>query len=222
MGWRWPGSDDRLELLANNGNGVYGFVDSAAEAKKILVDEVDGTLATVAKDVKIQVEFNRDQVSSYRLIGYENRALEKEDFNDTGADAGEVGSGHTVTALYEIEPADNRAKKRAFAKADNATADRMLTVKVRYKQPFGDEETRTLEFPLVDEGADFSDADEDFRFAASVAAWGMLLRESPYAGTASFDQVRDWAEECLSHDPGGYREEFISIVRDSKSLGNRR
>ncbi|MBC8010837.1 MAG: von Willebrand factor type A domain-containing protein [Burkholderiales bacterium] len=215
-----PMADKNLEQLADKGNGVYGFVDSPAEARKILVDEVEGTLATIAKDVKIQVEFNPARVVSYRLIGYENRALENEDFDGDAVDAGEVGAGHAVTALYEIQPTSKRIKKRPLgASGVIEEEDRLLTVKVRYKEPFGETDTtRTQDFVLADADVDFEDADEDFRFAAAVAAWGMVLRDSSHKGSATFDEVRRWAKDCLGHDPGGYREEFIELVKDSRSL----
>jgi Ca-activated chloride channel family protein len=220
FGMSMRGSDERLEKLANNGNGVFGFVDSVSEARKLLVDEIDGTLATVAKDVKIQVEFNPALVSSYRLIGYENRALEKDGFEDAAVDAGEVGFGHAVTALYEIDPARGGVRKRVFASAEEkAAAERLLTLRIRYKSP-RDEEARAQEFSLADAGRDFEDADEDFRFAAAVAAWGMLIRESSYAGGANIDAVREWAEECLGYDPGGYRREFLELVKESRWLTN--
>ena len=218
FGMSTPDGDERLEALADNGDGVYGFVDSVAEARKLLLDEIGGTLSTVAKDVKIQVEFNPDLVSSYRLIGYENRALDRARFKDEATDAGEIGVGHSLTALYEVDPARGRVRKRVFASAaEKEAAERLLTLRIRYKTP-RDEKTRSQEFTVADEGRDFEDADEDFRFAASVAAWGMLLRGSSYSGGATFESVLDWAGKCRSYDPGGYRTEFLELVKDSRRL----
>lgn len=247
--------DGTLEQLANKGNGAYGYIDTWREARKVFVEQVEGTLATVAKDVKIQVEFNPARVASYRLIGYENRVLAKEDFNDDRVDAGDVGAGHTVTALYEIVPAAGAGggagsgeaggqrpavdplKYGAAAAMDlwpeerggcgegaaysGATAaDELLTVKIRYKEPAGDE-SRRLEFPLVDAGEGFARADGEFKFAAAVAAWGMLLRESPHAGAATLPRVQAWAEEGLANDPEGHRAEFVELVRRTREVGGR-
>jgi Ca-activated chloride channel homolog len=229
--------DGTLEQLADKGNGTYGYIDSRREARKVFVEQVEGTLATIAKDVKIQVEFNPARVASYRLIGYENRVLAKEDFNNDQVDAGEVGVGHTVTALYEIVPAGAAAdgdeaarpevdalkyapaKKQAAASRPDvgAGSDELLTVKIRYKEPLGDV-SRKLEFPLVDRGADFSAADGEFKFAAAVAAWGMLLRESPHAGAATWERVLAWAEAGLGNDADGHRAEFMELVRRSREL----
>ncbi len=190
--------------------------------------------------MKIQVEFNPARVASYRLIGYENRALAKEDFNDDRVDAGDVGAGHTVTALYEIVPVggangDGEARpevdalkygpagKRTAAPRPAATAgkgtesDELLTVKIRYKAPDGDV-SRKLEFPLVDGGAGFASADGEFKFAAAVAAWGMLLRESPHAGAATWADVLEWAEAGLGNDPEGHRAEFVELARKARGL----
>ena len=206
----FPAHDDNLRNYARSGNGVFGYVDSPAEARKILTDEVEGTLATIAKRAKIQVEFNPQRVASYRLIGYEKRAG---DFNDPSVDAGEICAGHAITALYEIIPVKIRSKKRAAA-----ATDRLLTVKLSYQDPLDEAGTsRTQEFALADAEVDFRDADEDFRFAAAVAAWGMLLRGSPYAGAATMDDVRRWARDCRTYDPGDYRDEFIDLVRQSRS-----
>ena len=227
--------DGTLEMLADKGNGAYGYIDSAREARKIFVEQVQGTLATIAKDVKIQVEFNPARVASYRLIGYENRALAKEDFNNDQVDAGEVGAGHTVTALYEIVPVGVPAageseprpevdplkygpkkkpapvRRAPVATSEGAGADELLTVKIRYKAPDADV-SRKLEFPLVDRGAEFAASDAEFKFAAAVAAWGMLLRESPHAGSATYADVLRWAEDGLAADAGGHRAEFVELV----------
>ncbi len=242
--------DATLEMLADKGNGAYGYIDSEREARKIFVEQVHGTLATIAKDVKIQVEFNPARVASYRLIGYENRALAKEDFNNDKVDAGEVGAGHTVTALYEIVPVGAATagddaeearpevdslkygvQKKATAPVrrpsppvppagGGAETDELLTVKIRYKAPEGDV-SRKLEFPLVDNGAAFASAGADFKFAAAVAAWGMLLRESPHAGSATYADVLAWAEDGLVADPDGHRAEFVELVRRTQAFGVR-
>ncbi len=224
--------DSTLELLADKGNGAYGYIDTRREAEKVFVEQAEGTLATIAKDVKIQVEFNPARVKSYRLIGYENRLLKKEDFNNDAVDAGEVGAGHTVTALYEIVPVglndDGAARPMVDAlkyqqvesrsqKPASTDSPELLTVKIRYKDTEGDV-SKKLEFPLIDTGADFSKADGEFHFAAAVAAWGMLLRDSAHKGSVTYDQVLNWAEDGLGDDAGGYRAEFIQLVRRSMEL----
>lgn len=223
--------DDTLELLADKGNGNYAYIDTDGEAHKVLVEELASTLVTVAKDVKIQVEFNPRFVRAYRLIGYENRMLAAEDFADDTKDAGEVGAGHNVTALYELEPAgvaqDATSDEPLRYQAGTSLGDwlepsrldnELLLVKVRYKSPRGDQ-SRLITKP-VGTGVD-SEQPGDLRFAAAVAAFGMLLRGSPHAGSASFDMVLDLAEEATS-DPYGYRREFVYLVRtaeDTAALG---
>jgi Ca-activated chloride channel family protein len=215
--------DAMLVKLSDKGNGNYAYIDTAAEARKALVDQVGGTLLTIAKDVKIQVEFNPAQVQSYRLIGYEKRALRKEDFNDDRVDAGEIGSGHTVTALYEVVPVGaggpatgsvDPLKYQNGRDADFKAAsdsDELLTVKIRYKEPSGDV-SRKLEFPLRDAGRRFEEASADFKFSAAVAAFGMILRESPFRGDATLTSVAAWARSGLEDDAGGYRGEFLELV----------
>jgi Ca-activated chloride channel family protein len=220
--------DNTLESLADKGNGAYGYIDTRREAEKVFVEQAEGTLATIAKDVKVQVEFNPAHVTAYRLIGYENRLLKKEDFNNDTVDAGDIGAGHTVTALYEILPVgvdwstvmpvvDALKYQKTKAKPVDVVSREMLTVKIRYKAPEGDV-SRRQEFPLIDTGADFPKADGEFQFAAAVAAWGMLLRDSPHKGSATFDQVINWAESGLGEDTSGYRAEFIQLVRRSAEL----
>jgi Ca-activated chloride channel family protein len=226
--------DHTLESLSGKGNGTYGYIDTRREAEKVFVEQVEGTLATIAKDVKVQVEFNPARVASYRLIGYENRLLKKEDFNNDAVDAGDIGAGHTVTALYEIVPvgvdADGAVRPTVDAlkyqkvesgsrKADIRTSgsNELLTVKIRYKAPEGDV-SRKQEFPLVDAGREFEKAEGEFQFAAAVAAWGMLLRDSPHKGSATFEQVVGWAEKGLADDVNGHRAEFIQLVRRSAEL----
>jgi secreted protein with Ig-like and vWFA domain len=220
-------NDAMMETLSNKGNGNYAYIDGMSEARKVLVEQMGGTLVTIAKDVKIQVEFNPARVAAYRLIGYENRMLAAEDFNDDKKDAGEIGSGHTVTALYEIVPAGGKVdtpavdplKYQAAAQppADKPAGNELLTVKLRYKEPDGDTSKR-LEFPVVDAGAAFGKASPDFQFAAAVASLGMLLRGSEYKGTATYDAVLEIATAAKGDDPHGYRAELLEMVRRAKTL----
>ena len=212
--------DDRLEQLADKGNGNYAYIDSLREARKVLVEQVAGTLVTIAKDVKIQIEFNPHEVAGYRLIGYENRMLRKEEFNDDRKDAGEIGAGHTVTALYEIVPAggellvgavDPLKYQPAGAVTDAADNGELFTLKLRYKEPDADT-SKLLSFPVVDEGHTLESASEEFKFAGAVACFGMLLRDSQYAGVEMLDQVRNLALEGSGPDDHGYRAEFRHLV----------
>jgi Ca-activated chloride channel family protein len=218
--------DSKMEALADRGNGNYAYIDSLAEARKVLVEQMGGTLVTIAKDVKIQVDFNPQQVGAYRLIGYENRLLEAQDFDDDAKDAGEIGAGHSVTALYELMPPDqvedlpSAPESRyvtAPGPADGAAGDELMTVKLRYKAPDGDEST-LIELPVVDRGLDYADASGDFKFSSAVAAFGMLLRQSPYRGNATFDAVVELAQGGLDFDPGGYRAELIDLARAARDL----
>ena len=217
--------DDTLELLADRGNGNYAYIDTFSEARKVLMQQLEGTLITIAKDVKIQVEFNPAQVSAYRLIGYENRALAARDFNDDTKDAGEIGAGHTVTALYEIVPAgmlpvpgiDDRKYQPTPEVAELTTpfADELLTVKIRYKEPEASESTR-FEIAVKDSEATFDNASDDFRFAAAVAGFGMQLRNSPTKGNTNFDKVINLAESAKGID--NERQAFIDLVVTAKTL----
>jgi Ca-activated chloride channel homolog len=216
--------DDTLELLADKGNGNYAYIDSLAEARRALVEQMLATLITVAKDAKVQVEFNPAHVRSYRLIGYENRLLRPEEFADDTKDGGEVGAGHTVTALYELVPSRGNAPaapplRYQGARTPGAAADggELLTVSVRYKEPEG-ETSRLLSWPVADTGATLDDTSPDFRFAAGVAAFGMLLRDSPHRGQASAAQVVELARSGLDRDAGGYRGEFLSLVHAAQPL----
>jgi len=193
-----------------------------------LVDQLTGTLVTIAKDVKIQVEFNPARVAGYRLIGYENRMLKAEDFNDDKKDAGEIGAGHTVTALYEIIPAglpvdakpavDELKYQPAASETPAAGSKELLTVKLRYKEPDGDISSK-LEFPLFDSNRSFSEVSPDFRFATAVAGFGMLLRDSEYKGTLTYAQILEWAVQSQKKDPFGYRREFVELVRNAQAIG---
>ena len=218
--------DSTLEKLADKGNGNYAYIDTRAEARKVLVEQISGTLVTIAKDVKIQVEFNPAQVGHYRLIGYENRIMAAEDFNDDTKDAGEIGAGHTVTALYEIVPAgvaldvpgvDPLKYQQPGRPTSAASSGELLTLKLRYKEPDGDTSS-LLTFPVTDRGRSYAQASADFKFAASVAAFGMLLRDSPYKGTATYDAVLELAGEGAVNDSHGYRAEFIQLVKKAQGL----
>ena len=218
--------DSTLEKLADMGNGNYAYIDDINEARKVLVDQINSTLVTIAKDVKIQIEFNPLQVSAYRLIGYENRLLSKEDFNDDSKDAGEIGAGHTVTALYEIVPSgkgiqipgvDPLRYQAAIQTTQLAESGELLTLKLRYKQPDG-QTSQLLEFPVRDSGKVYSQASQDFKFAAAVASFGMILRESPYRGNATLSGVLELAEEGKGSDPHGYRGQFLELVNKARAL----
>lgn len=219
--------DATMEQLADKGNGNYSYIDSIREGRKVLVEERGGTLVTIAKDVKLQIEFNPAEVQSYRLVGYENRMLAREDFNDDTKDAGEIGAGHTVTALYELVPANTTTSgtpatdplkyQREFRPTDAAGSGELLTLKLRYKEPEGDT-SRLLEFPVTDRGLRYDEASVDTKFAAAVASFGMLLRGSRHSGSATFDSVLELGMEGLGRDPGGYRAEFLDLVRKAKAL----
>src|SRR5439155_4111359 len=201
-------------------------IDTLNEARKVLVEQMGGTLVTIAKDVKIQIEFNPAQVNAYRLIGYENRVLRNEDFNNDLKDAGDMGAGHTVTALFEVVPTgvdvavpgvDPLKYQTPQARVRPSSTRETLTLKIRYKDPEGSQ-SKLLEVPLVDSGKSFASASTDYRFAASVAAFGMILRDSPYKGSASLSAVLDMAEGSKGQDRSGYREEFIGLVNRARSL----
>jgi Ca-activated chloride channel homolog len=218
--------DDTLESLAQHGNGNYAYIDSAGEARKVLVEQMTGTLVTIAKDVKIQVEWNPQRVQSFRLIGYENRVLAHRDFNDDKKDAGDIGAGHSVTALYEVVPVgantpgagtDPLKYQKPGATTDAARSGEMVTVKLRYKPPTGDE-SQKLEVPVTDTGKTFPQASTELRFAASVAAFGMILRNSPHKGSATMRDVVAIAEESLGEDPGGHRRAFVELARKAGDL----
>ncbi|ANV85442.1 hypothetical protein AWQ21_14440 [Picosynechococcus sp. PCC 7003] len=219
--------DAKMEQLANNGNGNYAYIDNILEAKKVLVTEMGGTLLTLAKDVKIQVEFNPAQVQAYRLLGYENRLLAAQDFNDDTKDAGELGAGHTVTALYEIVPVgvdspvelptvDDLKYQETQPNSGNFAGE-LLQLKLRYKPPTGDN-SELITQAIANDGKPLDQASPDFRFAAAVAEFGMLLRDSPYRGESSFDQVLELAQGSKGADPEGYRSEFIQLVKTAQAL----
>ena len=215
--------DKRLETLTNKGNGNYGYIDGFNEAKKVFVEEMSGTLFTIAKDVKIQVEFNPAAVASYRLIGYENRIMAAQDFNNDKKDAGEIGAGHTVTALYEIIPATpqtkptvDKLKYQQRVEPKKGGAKEVLTVKLRYKQPDADKSTK-IEFPLK-ASTKRAAPTEDFEFAAAVAMYGLLLRDSKYAGNANLELVRELAAGAMGKDAEGHRSDFLKLVHKTRTL----
>jgi Ca-activated chloride channel homolog len=220
--------DAKMQKLADKGNGNHAYIDNLKEANKVLVKEAGGTLYTIAKDVKLQVEFNPTKVQGYRLIGYENRMLAKEDFNDDTKDAGEMGSGHTVTALYEIIPMGVKAEELKSVDelryqqpnesfSENSFGDELMFVKLRYKKPDG-EESKLVEYPLPDKIISINTTSDNFRFAAAVAQFGLLLRNSKFKSSASFDQVSELARHALGIDAEGYRKEFMDLVKKAAAL----
>ena len=219
--------DSKMEQLADKGNGNYAYIDGINEARKVLVNEFGGTLFTIAKDVKLQIEFNPKRVAGYRLIGYEDRLLNKEDFNDDKKDAGELGSGHTVTALYEIIPSgvtseflkdvDPLKYQNNNSKTTSSFNDEMLTVKFRYKSP-GNDNSELIVHSVIDKKTDINNASDNFRFATSVACFAMLLRNSKYKGNSNYEQVIRMANSSLGKDAEGYRIEFISLVKKAEKL----
>lgn len=220
-------NDSMMEKLADRGNGNYAYIDTEAEARKALGEQVGGTLLTIAKDVKIQVEFNPHAVAGYRLIGYENRLLADRDFNDDRKDAGEIGAGHTVTTLYEIVPAGQKVenpgvdtlKYQQPAQAAQAAqgAGELLTIKLRYKEPDADV-SKLLSVGVADNSTSYRNASENFKFAASVAEFGMLLRGSRYKGQASYEGASELARSSAGADLRGYRTEFVKLVETAKGL----
>lgn len=216
--------DSKAELLANKGNGNYSYIDNILEAKKVLVDEMGSTLFTIAKDVKFQIEFNPSKVKAYRLIGYENRLLNNEDFNNDKKDAGEIGSGHTVTVFYELIPfgLDEEIQGTDELKYQNPQlkdSSDLMHIKLRYKEPDGDT-SKLIELPIL-ESQIFKEASTDFNFASAVAEFGMLLRNSEFKGNSSYDHVIELAEKNRGEDSEEYRSEFIKMVKLAKELDNR-
>ena len=218
--------DSKMEKLADKGNGNYAYIDSILEARKVLVTEIGGTLYTIAKDVKIQVEFNPSKVKAYRLVGYENRLLRAEDFSDDRKDAGELGSGHTVTALYEIIAAgsdeviagvDPLKYQRTEIAPEAKKSRELLTVKFRYKKPDGTK-SKLIVKTFNDQDIDLAGTSENFRFSTAVAEFGMLLRDSKFKANATYDQVLTLARNAQGEDKNGYRAEFIRLVQASKLL----
>lgn len=222
--------DNKMETLADKGNGNYAYIDDLQEAQKTFVTEFGGTLFTVAKDVKLQLEFNPKYVKAYRLIGYENRRLNNEDFNDDKKDAGDMGSGHTVTAIYEIIPAgieslylgkvDPLKYQESKNLSDVANSNEVLTIKLRYKLP--DEKTsKLMEEVVYDKHTAFDKTSDNFRLSASVAEFGLLLRQSAFKGNASFEHIIATAKSARGEDEEGYRAEFIKLVKTAQLLSNK-
>ena len=216
--------DNKMEQLANKGNGNYAYIDNILEAKKVLVTEMGGTLLTIAKDVKLQLEFNPAKVQAYRLIGYENRRLRNEEFNDDTKDAGEMGSGHTVTALYEIVPpgvkidlpsVDSLKYQKPAPTASKSPE--MLTVKLRYKPPTEDV-SKLLAVEVVDRDTPFERTSENFRWATAVVEFGQLLRDSKFKGDVTYDKIIAHAKAAKGKDDNGYRAEFIRLVENAQLI----
>lgn len=219
--------DSKMEKIADNGNGAYFYIDNEKEAKKVFVTDMRGTLFTIAKDVKIQVEFNPAKVAEYRLIGYEDRVLNKEDFDNDQKDAGELGAGHKVTALYEVVLANDESQAKGInnsgqkedlkyqvtnVKDQAYYSDEILTLKLRYKKPDSDV-SKLIEKSLTDKETPFAQTSDNFRFACGVTEFGMLLRDSEYKGTASYENVVQLANSAKGNDANGYRGEFIEMVK---------
>ncbi|GAB1446962.1 MAG: von Willebrand factor type A domain-containing protein [Cyclobacteriaceae bacterium] len=213
--------DSKMEILADKGNGNYAYIDNILEAQKVLVNEFGGTLFTIAKDVKLQIEFNPTKVQAYRLIGYENRVLRNEDFNNDKKDAGDLGSGHTVTALYEVIPTgiesdyfktDELKYQQLRPSALSPSSNEMLTVKFRYKDP-NQETSKLIIRTLVDKNADIENTTTNFRWSAAVAAFGMILRESEFINGFNVEQAIQLAQNARGADKDGYRLEFINLVK---------
>ena len=224
--------DGMMEALSNKGNGNYAYIDTQSEAKKVMVEQLSGTLVTIAKDVKIQVEFNPQLVKAYRLIGYENRLLKNEDFDNDAKDAGDIGAGHTVTALYEIVPQGveiessgetalkyQTVKTETAAKTVSTTSntDELLTLKIRYKKPDGDVSEKQ-EFVLKNSSETFDNSSESLRFASAVAMFGMLLRDSEFVKEGDYSTVVKTAKKALGDDKNNYRQEFINLVNQLDNI----
>lgn len=226
--------DSKMELIADKGNGNYFYIDNIQEARKALVEEFGGTLHTIAKDVKFQLEFNPMHVAGYRLIGYENRLLNKEDFNDDKKDAGEIGAGHTVTALYEIIPVGAKDTKDYVPNVDKLKyqankektdkkntdytySDELLTLKLRYKQPDAKESTLLVEV-VKNKVKPPNESSADFKFAAAVAAWGMKLRDSQYIKNIDYSEIIAWAKAAKHNDEQGYKAEMIRLMEAAEVL----
>lgn len=223
--------DGKMEQLANKGNGNYAYIDTLLEAKKVLVNDIRGTLFTIAKDVKIQVEFNPAKVQAYRLIGYENRLLQNQDFNDDQKDAGEIGAGHSVTALYEVIPTGTKSDVKLpevdplrYQRSGVTTSseNEMMLVKLRYKLP--QDSTSQLITQTISDSDFKADriASTNLRFAAAVATFGMVLRDSEYKGNADLDLVMNLATQARGEDKEGYRGEFLRLVQQSRGLMTRK
>jgi Ca-activated chloride channel homolog len=214
--------DSKMQLLADKGNGNHAYIDNIDEAKKVLVKEFGGTLFTIAKDVKLQIEWNPQVVKTYRLIGYENRMLAAQDFNNDKKDAGELGSGHTVTALYEVIPVtstslieisiDSLRYQPNFQKLSAQYKDELMTLKLRYKLPTDSVSKLLVHTVNASKNNEFENASENLRWSASVASFGLLLRGSAYKGTATYQLAQEWAKKAKGDDKEGYRLEMIRLI----------
>ena len=218
--------DAKMESLADKGNGNYAYIDNILEARKVLVSQMGATLLTIAKDVKIQVEFNPNKVQAYRLIGYENRLLQAQDFNDDTKDAGELGAGHSVTALYEIIPTgvnsdvnlpsiDDLKYQKTNPNSTISNTDEIMNLKLRYKAP-NSNTSELITQGITNDNLELNNTSNNFRFAASVAEFGMILRNSQYQGNASFKTVLELAKNSQGADLDGYRAEFIRLVESAE------
>lgn len=222
--------DSKMQQLADKGNGNHAYIDNFMEAKKVLVSEFGGTLFTIAKDVKLQLEFNPAKVQAYRLVGYENRMLNKEDFNNDKKDAGDLGSGHTVTALYEIIPVgvknefaekvDELKYKEPLKNTVAANSNEIMTIKFRYKKPDG-LVSKLITHAVAEKSFAVRNTSDNFRFAAAVAEFGMLLRKSEFKQQASFDNAWTLAKDALGSDEEGYRSEFLKLLKNARSLAKK-
>ncbi len=222
--------DNKMQQLADKGNGNQAYIDDATEANKVLVHEFGSTLFTIAKDVKLQVEFNPSIAKAYRLIGYENRVMANEDFNNDKKDAGELGAGHTVTALYEIIPAGDEddtmitkvdALKYQAVKTPTSNSGEIMTIKLRHKEPSGDV-SKLITHSVIDEHTALAQTSDNFRFSAAVAEFGLLLRESAFKQNANYKQVTELANTAKGNDSDGYRSQFIQLVNTASSLDTRK
>jgi len=221
--------DGRMEQLADNGNGNYAYIDNFQEAKKVFGQELGGTLHTIAKDVKLQIEFNPAHVKEYRLVGYENRKLKDEDFNNDKKDAGDLGAGHTVTAIYEIIPTnssksltgnvDDLKYQNRSVKSNAQSNPEWMTIKLRYKKPDG-KVSKLIQVTTKDKGLTLDRSSDNFRFSAAVANFAMLLRDSKFKGNSNYDSVLSLAKNSMGKDEFGYRKEFLGLVQKAKSLDN--
>jgi Ca-activated chloride channel family protein len=216
--------DNTLEVLADKGNGHYAYIDSAEEGFRVLVRQMGSTLMTIAKDVKVQLDFNPAKIEAYRLIGYENRVMANAEFKNDAKDAGEIGAGHHVTALFELVPTGKGPKPAAAIESKFVTPPQIkgdrpesLNVKLRYKKPEGDKGIE-IEYPVLDRGLDYAQASNDLKLASAVAGFGMLLRNSPYKGNLTYPIAIELATPALAHDPHGYRKEFVELVRRAQQL----
>jgi Ca-activated chloride channel family protein len=218
--------DAKMQKLSNKGNGNHAYIDNFQEARKVLVNEFGGTMFTIAKDVKLQIEFNPAKVQAYRLVGYENRLLSKEDFNNDLKDAGELGSGHTVTALYEVIPVGvksdfiesvDRLKYQQEKETTGSSTEEIMTIKFRYKHP-DESKSKLIEHAVIDRAIPIQKTSHNFRFAAAVAQFGMLLRNSEFKQSSSYDNTWKLAKASLGEDKEGYRSEFIRMIKNAESL----